>query len=77
MNVLSPQPGDFLRIYNLRAIPGSQKVPGFPSSQPAELHHLSFHLHGGTAYGRGLRVLPENSSDVQELKRYGRKCMAL
>ncbi|TNN00719.1 hypothetical protein fugu_011965 [Takifugu bimaculatus] len=63
------QPGDFLRLYNLRAIPGSQKVPGLPSSQPAELHHLSFHLHGGTAYGRGLRILPENSSDVQELKR--------
>ncbi|XP_056907866.1 protection of telomeres protein 1 isoform X2 [Takifugu flavidus] len=63
------KPGDFLRLYNLRAIPGSQKVPGLPSSQPAELHHLSFHLHGGTAYGRGLRILPENSSDVQELKR--------
>lgn len=67
---LSPQPGDFLRIYNLRAIPGSHKVPGL-SSEPAELHHLAFHLHGGTAYGRGIRVLPETCPDVQELKRYG------
>lgn len=63
------KPGDFLRIYNLRAIPGSSKVPGLTSSQPVELDHLAFHLHGGTAYGRGIRVLPENSPGVQELKR--------
>uniref|UniRef100_A0A8C6SUC9 Protection of telomeres protein 1 n=1 Tax=Neogobius melanostomus TaxID=47308 RepID=A0A8C6SUC9_9GOBI len=63
------QPGDFLRIYNLRAIQGSSRVPGPTGSQPAELDHLAFHLHGGTAYGRGIRVLPENSADVQELKR--------
>lgn len=66
---LSPQPGDFLRIYNLRATPGSHKVPGFSGSEPAELHHLAFHLHGGTAYGRGIRVLPETCPEVQELKR--------
>ncbi|KAG8012402.1 Protection of telomeres protein 1 [Nibea albiflora] len=63
------KPGDFLRIYNLRAIPGSSKVPGLTSSQPVEVDHLAFHLHGGTAYGRGIRVLPQNSPDVQELKR--------
>ncbi|XP_035499000.1 protection of telomeres protein 1 [Scophthalmus maximus] len=63
------KPGDFLRIYNLRAIPGSSKVPGLTSSQSEEVDHLAFHLHGGTAYGRGIRVLPENSSEVQELKR--------
>ncbi|XP_058502201.1 protection of telomeres protein 1 isoform X1 [Solea solea] len=63
------KPGDFLRIYNLRAIPGSSKVPGLTSSQSVEVDHLAFHLHGGTAYGRGIRVLPENSPDVQELKR--------
>uniref|UniRef100_H3CYH8 Protection of telomeres protein 1 n=1 Tax=Tetraodon nigroviridis TaxID=99883 RepID=H3CYH8_TETNG len=62
-------PGDFLRIYNLRAIPGSHRLPGLSSSQPAELHHLAFHLHGGTAYGRGIRVLPETCPEVQELKR--------
>ncbi|XP_039989780.1 protection of telomeres protein 1 [Xiphias gladius] len=63
------KPGAFLRIYNLRAIPGSSKVPGITSSQSEEVDHLAFHLHGGTAYGRGIRVLPENSPDVQELKR--------
>uniref|UniRef100_A0A3Q3NBV2 Protection of telomeres protein 1 n=2 Tax=Mastacembelus armatus TaxID=205130 RepID=A0A3Q3NBV2_9TELE len=61
--------GAFLRIYNLRAIPGSSKVPGLTSSQSEEVDHLAFHLHGGTAYGRGIRLLPENSPDVQELKR--------
>lgn len=63
------KPGDFLRIFNLRAIHGSGKVPGLTSSQSEELDHLAFHLHGGTAYGRGIRVLPQNSPDVQELKR--------
>ncbi|XP_028441116.1 protection of telomeres protein 1 isoform X2 [Perca flavescens] len=63
------KPGDFLRIYNLRAIPGSSKVPGLTSSQSEEVDHLAFHLHGGTAYGRGIRVLPENSPVVKELKR--------
>nr|XP_020449145.1 protection of telomeres protein 1 isoform X2 [Monopterus albus] len=63
------KPSDFLRIYNLRAIPGSSKVPGLTSSQSVEVDHLAFHLHGGTAYGRGIRILPENSPDVQELER--------
>ncbi|KAM4734422.1 protection of telomeres protein 1 [Anableps anableps] len=63
------KPGDFLRIYNLRAIPGSSRVPGLTSSQPVEVDHLAFHLHGGTSYGRGIRLLPENSPDVQELRR--------
>uniref|UniRef100_A0A3Q2E1G9 Protection of telomeres protein 1 n=1 Tax=Cyprinodon variegatus TaxID=28743 RepID=A0A3Q2E1G9_CYPVA len=64
------QPGAFLRIYNLRAIPGSSKEPGLTNSQPVEVDHLAFHLHGGTSYGRGIRILPEDSPDVQELKRY-------
>ncbi|XP_054631785.1 protection of telomeres protein 1 isoform X2 [Dunckerocampus dactyliophorus] len=62
------KPGDFLRIYNLRAIPGLVKMPGLSSSQ-SEVNHLSFHLHGGTAYGRGIRLLPGDSPDVQELRR--------
>lgn len=69
---MSHQPGDFLRIYNLRAIPGSSKVPGLTSSQSEEVDHLAFHLHGGTSYGRGLQALPENSADVQQLKTYDR-----
>ncbi|XP_072242571.1 protection of telomeres protein 1 isoform X1 [Leuresthes tenuis] len=63
------KPGDFLRIYNLRAIPGSSKVPGLTSSQTEEVDHLAFHLHGGTSYGRGIQVLPEKSLVVQRLKR--------
>uniref|UniRef100_A0AAQ6IEX2 Protection of telomeres protein 1 n=1 Tax=Anabas testudineus TaxID=64144 RepID=A0AAQ6IEX2_ANATE len=63
------KPGAFLRIYNLRAIPGSNKAPGLTSSPSEEGDHLGFHLHGGTAFGRGIRVLPENSPDVQQLKR--------
>ncbi|XP_038132710.1 protection of telomeres protein 1 isoform X2 [Cyprinodon tularosa] len=63
------QPGAFLRIYNLRAIPGSSKLPGLTNSQPVEVDPLAFHLHGGTSYGRGIRILPEDSPDVQELKR--------
>ncbi|XP_032403048.1 protection of telomeres protein 1 isoform X3 [Xiphophorus hellerii] len=63
------KPGAFLRIYNLRAIPGSSRVPGLTSTQPVESDHLAFHLHGGTSYGRGIRLLPENSPDVQELRR--------
>lgn len=68
--VSSHQPGDFLRIYNLRAIPGASKVPGLTSNQLEDQDHLAFHLHGGTAYGRGIRVLPQTSPDVQELQRY-------
>ncbi|XP_037538980.1 protection of telomeres protein 1 [Nematolebias whitei] len=63
------KPGDFLRIYNLHAIPGSNKVPGLTSRQPAKMDHLAFHLHGGTSFGKGIRILPENCPDVQKLKR--------
>ncbi|XP_029952216.1 protection of telomeres protein 1-like isoform X1 [Salarias fasciatus] len=63
------KPGDFLRIYNLRALQGSSKGPGL-ATEPSEAGGpLIFHLHGGTSYGRGIRVLSENCPDVQELKR--------
>ncbi|XP_078077329.1 protection of telomeres protein 1 [Mustelus asterias] len=29
---------------------------------------MEFHLHGGTSYGRGITVLPEDCSDVQQLR---------
>ncbi|XP_076026219.1 protection of telomeres protein 1 isoform X2 [Genypterus blacodes] len=63
------KPGAFLRIYNLRAVQGAAKLPGQPSDQAEQADHLTFHLHGGTAYGRGIRTLPENDPDVQEVKR--------
>ncbi|XP_077567616.1 protection of telomeres protein 1-like [Stigmatopora nigra] len=63
------KPGDFLRIFNVRAVPGSIKHPRLNSNQVEQSHHLSFHLHGGTTYGRGIRVLPDNCPDVQELRR--------
>lgn len=54
-------------IYNLHAVP--QTVGTEPSGAPEA---LSFHLHGGTSYGRGLCVLPADSPDVLKLKRYRR-----
>ncbi|KAG9345874.1 hypothetical protein JZ751_009030 [Albula glossodonta] len=64
VELIVPWPGSYLRIYNLHAISQSGDMP--PGSGTG---HLSFHLHGGTAYGRGIRVLPEDSPDLQELKR--------
>ncbi|XP_066580374.1 protection of telomeres protein 1 [Amia ocellicauda] len=51
------KPGTYLRLYNLHA-----------KEQTSDEHHLGFHLHGGTSYGRGIKVLPEDSRDLQELK---------
>ncbi|XP_066525120.1 protection of telomeres protein 1 [Hoplias malabaricus] len=58
------KPGMFLRLYNLHAVP--QIPPDQPSSVP---FHLSFHLHGGTSYGRGLQSIPSHSPDLFNLKR--------
>ncbi|XP_053347159.1 protection of telomeres protein 1 [Clarias gariepinus] len=58
------KPGMFLRLYNLHAV--SQKS----SEQTADCASpLCFHLHGGTSYGKGLRVLPSESPELQPLKR--------
>uniref|UniRef100_A0A8C5PPF2 Protection of telomeres protein 1 n=1 Tax=Leptobrachium leishanense TaxID=445787 RepID=A0A8C5PPF2_9ANUR len=32
--------------------------------------YLEFYLHGGTVYGRGITVLPENSYEAQEFKKF-------
>ncbi|KAF6717712.1 Protection of telomeres protein 1 [Oryzias melastigma] len=61
--------GAFLRIYNLRAVPVSSKVRDINRNQAEAGDHLALHLHGGTSFGRGIRVLPENSPDVEKLKR--------
>ncbi|XP_077067158.1 protection of telomeres protein 1 isoform X1 [Siphateles boraxobius] len=57
------KPGTFLRFYNLRSL-----LQRAPDQQPDQAEHLSFHLHGGTTYGRGLRSLPAESPDLQALK---------
>ncbi|KAI4872132.1 hypothetical protein NFI96_031080 [Prochilodus magdalenae] len=58
------QPGMFLRLYNLHAVP--QRPPEQSHDVPS---HLVFHLHGGTSFGRGLRSIPSDSPDLQTLKR--------
>ncbi|XP_076863405.1 protection of telomeres protein 1 isoform X2 [Brachyhypopomus gauderio] len=58
------KPGMFLRIYNLHAV--SQRDPKQPPDVPSR---LGFLLHGGTSFGRGLRVLPSHSPDLEPLKR--------
>lgn len=63
------KPGAFLRIYNLRALQGIRKIPDHSKNQTMEGNYLTFHLHGGSSFGRGIRVLPENCTEVQELKR--------
>ncbi|KAF6276187.1 protection of telomeres 1 [Rhinolophus ferrumequinum] len=56
--------GSFLRIYSLHT-----KLQSLNSENRATSLALEFHLHGGTSYGRGIRVLPENNSDVDHLKK--------
>ncbi|XP_060226900.1 protection of telomeres protein 1-like isoform X2 [Meriones unguiculatus] len=55
--------GSFLRIYSLHI-----KLQPVNSESTTSLLRLEFHLHGGTSYGRGIRVLPEGNSDVNKLK---------
>ncbi|KAM4874012.1 protection of telomeres protein 1 isoform 1-T2 [Thomomys bottae] len=56
--------GNFLRIYSLHTKLQSVNL----ATQPSSLS-LEFHLHGGTSYGRGIRILPESNSDVEQLKK--------
>ncbi|XP_053109324.1 protection of telomeres protein 1 isoform X3 [Hemicordylus capensis] len=53
--------GSFIRMYSLHA-----KIQS-PEGKP-DVSYVQFHLHGGTGYGRGISVLPENHTDVKELK---------
>uniref|UniRef100_G3WTD7 Protection of telomeres protein 1 n=2 Tax=Sarcophilus harrisii TaxID=9305 RepID=G3WTD7_SARHA len=57
--------GTFLRIYSLHT-----KIQPVTPKKLSNVPHLEFHLHGGTCYGRGIKVLPENNCDVEELKRF-------
>ncbi|EDL23684.1 RIKEN cDNA 2810458H16, isoform CRA_b [Mus musculus] len=56
--------GSFLRIYSLHT-----KLQPINSESTTSLVRLEFHLHGGTSYGRGIRVLPESNYDVDQLKK--------
>ncbi|XP_075831789.1 protection of telomeres protein 1-like isoform X2 [Microtus pennsylvanicus] len=56
--------GSFLRIYSLHT-----RLQPVNSESMTSLIRLEFHLHGGTSYGRGIRVLPESNPDVDKLKR--------
>ncbi|XP_029389606.1 protection of telomeres protein 1 isoform X2 [Mus pahari] len=56
--------GSFLRIYSLHT-----KLQSVNSETRSSLLRLEFHLHGGTSYGRGIRVLPDTSSCVDQLKK--------
>ncbi|XP_052029277.1 protection of telomeres protein 1 isoform X2 [Apodemus sylvaticus] len=56
--------GSFLRIYSLHT-----KLQSVNSETSSSLLRLEFHLHGGTSYGRGIRVLPDTSSCVDQLKK--------
>lgn len=58
------QIGSFLRIYSLHT-----RLQPVNSESMTSLIRLEFHLHGGTSYGRGIRVLPESNPDVDQLKR--------
>ncbi|XP_027534990.1 protection of telomeres protein 1-like isoform X2 [Neopelma chrysocephalum] len=54
--------GSFLRIYSIHTKQAS--------AENEDVSHIEFHLHGGTCYGRGIGVLPENNPDVKELKTF-------
>nr|XP_023647913.1 protection of telomeres protein 1 [Paramormyrops kingsleyae] len=58
------KPGTYLRIYNLHAVLQTTSA----ASPSGKSDQLCLHLHGGTSYGRGLRILPKDSPDLQELQ---------
>ncbi|XP_006505018.1 protection of telomeres protein 1 isoform X1 [Mus musculus] len=57
--------GCFLRLYSLH----TKLQPGNSETSSSESLRLEFHLHGGTSYGRGIRVLPDTSPCVDQLKK--------
>lgn len=56
--------GSYIVIQNLHA-----KLHNTCNENQAQNSYLEFHLHGGTLYGRGITILPENDIDVQELQK--------
>ncbi|KAM3925207.1 protection of telomeres protein 1 isoform 1-T2 [Leptodactylus fuscus] len=56
--------GSYIVIQNLHA-----KVHSSANENQGHDTYVEFHLHGGTCYGRGISVLPEDDSDVKELQK--------
>lgn len=56
--------GSYIVIQNVHA-----KVSSTVHESQVHDTHVEFHLHGGTCYGRGISVLPEEDSDVKELQK--------
>ncbi|XP_063783236.1 protection of telomeres protein 1 isoform X2 [Pseudophryne corroboree] len=56
--------GSCIAIQNVHA-----KLHNSANDNEAPASYLEFHLHGGTCYGRGITVLPDDNYDVQELKK--------
>ncbi|KAM4748885.1 protection of telomeres protein 1 [Rhinophrynus dorsalis] len=56
--------GSYIVIHSVHA-----KMHTASNENEARFCYVDFHLHGGTAYGRGISVLPEDNCDVQELQK--------
>ncbi|XP_056429745.1 protection of telomeres protein 1 isoform X2 [Hyla sarda] len=56
--------GSYIVIQNVHA-----KLHSTANEGQGHDAHVEFHLHGGTCYGRGISVPPEDNSDVKELQK--------
>ncbi|XP_073508183.1 protection of telomeres protein 1 [Phyllobates terribilis] len=56
--------GSYIVIQNIHA-----KLQSAADTNQVHDTYVEFHLHGGTGYGRGISVPPENDSDVKELQK--------
>ncbi|KAM5172961.1 protection of telomeres protein 1 isoform 2-T2 [Mantella aurantiaca] len=56
--------GSYIVIQNLHA-----KMHNSSNENQAQNSYLEFHLHGGTLYGRGITILPEDDITVKELQK--------
>lgn len=56
--------GSYIVIQNLHP-----KLHNLSNENQAQISYLEFHLHGGTLYGRGITILPEDDTDVKELQK--------
>ena len=55
------QPGDFVKFYNLHAM--KHKITA-PEEQHSAVPIVELCLHGGTSYGRGMRIFDETDKQV-------------